>query len=97
MLKLRLLHITKCYLYNLINLINAAKTPIIRHIKVRAVATPYDPSYHEYYDKLIAKRKIINSSKTAASWWLCWWKCFTSKEKKFGLPMQLYKGLSRVQ
>jgi RNA-directed DNA polymerase len=34
-----------------LNLIQADKTPIRRHIKIKADATPYDPIYQEYLDK----------------------------------------------
>ena len=67
-----------------VDLVEAKKVPIKRHIKVRADATPYDPAYHEYYDKLITKRKIITGAKSATSWWLCWWELFNSKTKSTG-------------
>jgi RNA-directed DNA polymerase len=64
-----------------VDLVEAQKIPIKRHIKVRAAATPYDPAYHNYYDKLIAKRKIINGSTAPHSWWLCWWELFSPVRK----------------
>ena len=34
-----------------IDLIEACKIPIRRHVKIRAEATPYNPLYHVYFDK----------------------------------------------
>lgn len=34
-----------------VDLLNAAKTPIRRHVKIRAEATPYDPQFKEYFLK----------------------------------------------
>lgn len=34
---------------NYLDLVEASKVPIRRHIKVRAEATPYDPAYREYF------------------------------------------------
>jgi RNA-directed DNA polymerase len=34
-----------------LDLIKAVKTPIRRHVKIRAEVTPYDPIYQEYLDK----------------------------------------------
>lgn len=64
-----------------LDLVEASKVHITRHIKVRAEATPYDRTYHDYYDKLIAKRKIVSNANTAPNWWLCWWKLFTTKKR----------------
>lgn len=36
---------------SLVDLFNAAKTPIRRHVKIRAEATPYDPQFKEYFLK----------------------------------------------
>lgn len=43
-----------------LDLVKMTKTPIKRHIKIRAEATPYDPAYHEYLNK--------------RSMWLRWWR-----------------------
>ena len=45
------------------DLVEAAKTPIKRHIKIRAKATPYDPAYKEYF----AERLLRNSRGKANS------------------------------
>jgi len=65
-----------------VDLVEAKKVTIKRHIKIRADATPYDAVYHKYYDELIAKRKIVTGSTTAPSWWLCWWNLFSPKVGK---------------
>jgi len=65
-----------------IDLTEMSKIPIVRHIKVRADATPYDRAYHDYYSKLVIKRKIVTASRTSPKWWLCWWHLFGSKDKK---------------
>ncbi len=59
-----------------LNLVISGNTAIKRHTKIRAEANPYDPAYHEYYEKLIAKRKIIMGNKTVPNWWMCWWRLF---------------------
>ncbi len=60
-----------------LDLISAAKVPIIRHIKVKAEATPFDPVYHEYFDKRITGR---NNQCKRPQWWLCWWNLLTRKK-----------------
>jgi len=40
-----------------LDLVEASKTPIKRHIKIKAAATPYDPAYQEYLEKRTEKRK----------------------------------------
>ena len=71
-----------------VDLMEIRNIPIRRHIKIRADATPYDEEYHEYLEKLLVKRKIINESKTALSWWMCWWNLFKlpKENEKSGLP-----------
>jgi RNA-directed DNA polymerase len=81
-----------------VDLAEAKKVTIKRHIKIRADATPYDAAYHKYYDKLIALRKIVTGSTTVPSWWLCWWNLFSPKVRKSpGRQQRPYKGLSRVR
>ena len=41
------------------NLIQIAKTPIKRHVKIRSAATPFDPLYQDY----LAKRKPKKESR----------------------------------
>lgn len=40
-----------------LDLFRASETPIRRHIKIQAAATPFDPAYQDYLDKRISKRK----------------------------------------
>ena len=56
-----------------LDMVLASKTPIVRHIKIRAEATPYDPAHQEYLDGRIAKRK--RGKKTRRRWkvWPAWW------------------------
>jgi RNA-directed DNA polymerase len=44
-----------------LNLIQADKTPILRHVKIRAEANPYDPIYQEYLDKRSKKKESPKS------------------------------------
>lgn len=39
-----------------LDLVRTSKTPIKRHIKIQAAATPFDPAYHDYLNKRISKR-----------------------------------------
>lgn len=57
-----------------LDLIQSSKTPIIRHIKVRADATPFNPIYHEYLSKRVWIRKKI-------SWEKCWWELLHLEQK----------------
>jgi RNA-directed DNA polymerase len=43
--------------YKLLRLMRTTAIPIVRHIKVRAEAQPYDPKYYEYFESR-ARRKI---------------------------------------
>lgn len=58
----------KCGNAKYLDLIEANKTPIKRHIKIRAEATPYDPIYHEYLDKWLIKR-----GRSKSRWEKTWW------------------------
>lgn len=65
-----------------LDLREAGKTSIKRHVKIRAEAIPYDPLYHDYFDKRVQARKPVDKDKPCkqATWWLCWWKLFKPKE-----------------
>ena len=41
---------------NYIDLYNASWTNIVRHIKVKALANPYNPKWNEYFDKRLLQR-----------------------------------------
>lgn len=58
----------------------ASKVQIRRHIKVKADATPFDPNYHEYFDKRINRRANEGISKRRSTWWLCWWNLLQPKK-----------------
>ena len=64
-----------------LNLTEASKTPIKRHIKLRAEATPYDPVYHDYLDMRIMKRMEIDKKSKRPSWWLTWWNLLKPRDK----------------
>jgi len=56
----------------ILELIEAGKTPIKRHIKIKATATPYDPAYQEYLEKRIKKRKRESISRVRSKLWFGW-------------------------
>lgn len=82
-----------------LSLVEASKTPIKRHIKIRGNATPYDPSYQEYLIKRLKnstedeynrnsvslKRKISKQDR------------HQDKVDKLGCPRQPYPDLSAVR
>jgi RNA-directed DNA polymerase len=39
-----------------VTLIQARKTPIVRHVKVRAAANPYDPQWEPYFEKRLQRK-----------------------------------------
>ncbi len=47
--------------FQLLSLILAKSVPIVRHIKIRAEATPYDTKYDEYFEKRKAKKNLYDS------------------------------------
>jgi RNA-directed DNA polymerase len=57
----------------LLELVEAAKTPIRRHIKIKSEATPFDPAYHAYFSKRMTQRFEAGKSRKKPRWWLCWW------------------------
>ncbi|HDV5789931.1 TPA: group II intron reverse transcriptase/maturase [Legionella pneumophila] len=67
---------------NLVNydLILASKTTIQRHILIRSEATPYDPAYHEYFDKRVSKLDSAKRRGRRSNWWTCWWRLFKLEE-----------------
>lgn len=65
-----------------LDLIKASDTPIKRHIKLRGEATPYNPVYHEYLNKRIAKRLVLQKKPKCPKWWLTWWNLFSPKGGK---------------
>jgi RNA-directed DNA polymerase len=71
--------------YNL-DLVKASDTPIRRHVKIQAEATPFNPAYHDYFNERILKRKG-EESVAKLDWWLCWWNLLNERDTgKFGSP-----------
>lgn len=64
-----------------VDLKEASKTIIKRHVKIRADATPYDSNYHDYFDKRITTRCQENNPQRQPEWWLCWWNLLNPKQK----------------
>ncbi|RDI41146.1 group II intron reverse transcriptase/maturase [Aquicella lusitana] len=65
-----------------VDLVEMSRTPIKRHIKVKAEATPFDSSYHNYFDKRISERESVkSSSKKKPKWWLQWWNLLKPDDK----------------
>ena len=56
-----------------LDLANISKTPIRRHVKIRADATPYDPAYQEYFAKRQARRENKTLFFPCKSHWSAWW------------------------
>jgi RNA-directed DNA polymerase len=52
-----------------LDLFKAASIPIIRHIKIRAAATPYDPANTDYFE-LRELRKRKHPRPVLDDWWL---------------------------
>lgn len=67
-----------------LDLKEASKTPIRRHIKMRAEATPYNPVYHEYLNKRIEERMAIQKKTKRPKWWLTWWNLLSPRDKGQG-------------
>lgn len=65
-----------------LDLIKANATPIKRHVKIRAIVTPYDPIYHDYLDKRVLSRKSTDKAAKRPSWWLTWWNLITPRDKE---------------
>jgi len=64
-----------------LDLIKASDTPIKRHIKMKAEATPYKSEYHEYLTERLAKRRGNNKPKRAI-WWLSWWNLLKPRKER---------------
>jgi RNA-directed DNA polymerase len=42
-----------------VRLFRAAKVPIVRHVKVRATANPYDPNWEPYFEKRLQRKMTV--------------------------------------
>lgn len=68
-----------------IRLTEAVKTPIKRHVKIRAEATPYDPTYHDYLGERLRKRlQERRFVPTWPKWYLLWGETLKLKDDKLG-------------
>lgn len=74
-----------------LDLTEASKIAIKRHIKIQAEATPFDPAYHDYFDERISKQTNAKKSGTKPKWWVCWWRLINPKyeTEKYGLPSKV--------
>ena len=68
----------------IVRLSHASKTPIKRHAKIKAEATPYDPTYHEYLGERLKKRLKERQSSIRPKWWLLWSETLKIKDDKLG-------------
>jgi RNA-directed DNA polymerase len=74
-----------------LDLLRMDSTPIRRHIKFRAEATPFNPIHHAYLEKRICNRHAEKETKPRLDWWQCWWSLLKPKtlEGKHGLTSAL--------
>ena len=62
---------------NYLDLAEIAHTPIRRHVKIKANATPFDPAYEEYFRIRQARRKEKRLFFPCKSQWSAWWELQT--------------------
>lgn len=55
-----------------LDLVDINKTPIKRHIKIQAEATPYDPAYQDYFAQRLMRRREKRLSRKCPSSWSPW-------------------------
>jgi len=67
-----------------VRLVEAKKTPIKRHVKIRASATPYDPTHHEYLGERLQKRLRERKLPIKPKWWLLWRILLNIEDRKAG-------------
>lgn len=67
-----------------VRLAEASKIPIIRHVKIRAEATPYDPSHHEYLGERLRKRLRERRTPIRPKWYSLWGETLKLKDDKLG-------------
>jgi len=56
-----------------LDLVEISKVPIKRHIKIKAEATPYDPTYKAYFEKRRERRKLKILHRVCKDSWSPWW------------------------
>ena len=64
-----------------LDLVEASQTPIQRHIKIRAAATPYDPAYSEYFAERQARRKGKRLFRPCKESWSPWWEIESTNDE----------------
>lgn len=60
-----------------LDLMNISHTPIRRHVKIVADATPFDPAYDEYFQIRQTRRKEKRLFYPCKSQWSAWWELCT--------------------
>lgn len=68
----------------IVRLSHASKTPIKRHIKIKAEATPFNPIHHEYLGERLRKRLKERKIPRRPKWWLLWGETLKLKDDKLG-------------
>lgn len=68
----------------IVRLTHAAKTPIKRHVKIKAEATPFNPIYHDYLSERLKKRLKKRKFPKRPKWWLLWGETLKFKDDKLG-------------
>jgi RNA-directed DNA polymerase len=68
----------------IVRLKDAVKTPIIRHVKLKAEATPYDPAHREYLSERLRKRLQEKKTSRRPKWELLWGETLKLKDNKLG-------------
>jgi RNA-directed DNA polymerase len=56
-----------------LDLVEINNTLIKRHIKIKADANPYDPTYQDYFAQRLLKRKEKRLSRPCSQSWSAWW------------------------
>ena len=64
-----------------LDLVEICKTPIRRHIKIIAEATPYDPAHLQYFAQRQTRRKEKRLSLPCKSSWSSWWDIDSSNDE----------------
>ena len=64
-----------------VRLQKAMDTSIKRHVKIRAEATPYDPTHHLYLGERLQKRLRERQIPIKPKWWLLWRMLLNIKDK----------------
>ena len=71
-----------------VKLLEASKTPIKRHVKIKAAAIPYDPTHHMYLGERLQKRLKERQIPIKPKWWLLWRILLNITDRKAG-PLRM--------